>query len=81
MSDDSTSEKAPVNEALVDFAVSIAREAGDLTLKSFKMPELTVTKKPDGSPVTQADLEAESLLRDRISTSYPDDAIVGEEVT
>ena len=79
MSGDSTSEKPPVDTALVDFAVSIAREAGDLTLKSFQMPDLAVTRKRDGSPVTQADLEAESLLRDRIASSYPDDAIVGEE--
>lgn len=69
----------PVDEALVDFAVSIAREAGDLTLDWFKTPKLAVTEKPDGSPVTQADLEAEVLLRDRISSFYPDDAIVGEE--
>ncbi|MEE2768823.1 MAG: inositol monophosphatase family protein [Actinomycetota bacterium] len=79
MTNDPTDETPPVDATLVEFAVSIAREAGDLTLKRFKTPGLTITEKPDGSPVTQADLEAESLLRDLISSSYPDDAIVGEE--
>ena len=63
---------------LLDFAVDIAREAGDVTLKYFrKAPE--TSKKADGSFVTIADREAEALLRKRIAERYPEDSILGEE--
>lgn len=35
--------------------------------------------KADGSPVTKADREIESLLRSSIETAFPDDSILGEE--
>ena len=38
-----------------------------------------MTAKDDGSPVTEADLEAERFLRSEISATYPDDTIRGEE--
>jgi len=68
-----------VDASLVDFAVSIAREAGELTLGLFGNPGVAVEGKEDGSPVTVADRRAERLLRERISDSHPNDSIVGEE--
>jgi len=68
-----------VDPALVEFAVEIAREAGELTLRYFRQPDLAVESKDDGTPVTVADRGAEQLLRERISDAFPDDAIVGEE--
>ena len=68
-----------VEQKLVDFAVSIAKEAGELTLSLFNDVDLEIIKKSDGSPVTQADRGAESLLRKRISDSFPEDSIIGEE--
>lgn len=38
-----------------------------------------VWNKTDNSPVTQADLEIESFLRERIAARYPDHGILGEE--
>ena len=38
-----------------------------------------VERKDDDSPVTIADREAELLLRQRIESAFPNDAIVGEE--
>lgn len=61
------------------FAVNIARQAGDLTLKFFRSQGLAVERKSDGSPVTQADREAEQLLRQLIGKQFPEDGIVGEE--
>ncbi|HCV35299.1 MAG TPA: histidinol phosphate phosphatase [Acidimicrobiaceae bacterium] len=69
----------PVSQDLVDFAVSVAREAGELTLELFRSPGMDVEGKDDGSPVTIADRRAERLLRERISSAYPNDSIVGEE--
>ena len=79
MADDSSPKRPPADQALVDFAISIAREAGELTLRWFKTPGLDVVQKTDGSPVTAADREAERLLRDRIAVAHPDDSVIGEE--
>ncbi|MET0623340.1 MAG: histidinol-phosphatase [Pyrinomonadaceae bacterium] len=63
---------------LLDFGVSAAREAGEITLRYFKKDFQTRLKGKDNF-VTQADLEAEEFLRQRIAERYPEDAIVGEE--
>ncbi|MCA1619354.1 MAG: inositol monophosphatase family protein [Acidobacteria bacterium] len=63
---------------LLDFGVSAAREAGEITLRYFKKEFRTRLKGKDNF-VTQADLEAEEFLRRRIAGRYPEDAIVGEE--
>jgi histidinol-phosphatase len=69
----------PDLKARLDLAIAAAREAGELTLKYYRSAELQVDHKADASPVTQADREAEQLLRQRISEKFPDDAILGEE--
>src|SRR5215510_1528636 len=62
----------------LNFAVELARAAGDITLNYFrKRPETTT--KTDGSYVTIADREAEAYIRRRIAERYPDDGIIGEE--
>jgi histidinol phosphatase-like enzyme (inositol monophosphatase family) len=64
----------------LDLARTIAKEAGELTLRYFYAPEhVAVERKSDESPVTIADREAEKLLRKRIEEQFPDDAILGEE--
>jgi histidinol phosphatase-like enzyme (inositol monophosphatase family) len=66
--------------ARLQLGLSAAREAGRLTLEYFQRDSLAVEWKPDASPVTIADREAEQLLRERISAAFPDDAILGEEL-
>ena len=61
------------------FAIELAVEAGDSTLTWFQNTSLTVDHKGDGSPVTIADRDAESLVRARLADRFPDDAVVGEE--
>src|SRR5215216_6211035 len=63
---------------LLDFAVMLARGAGDITLKYFRKQPETKTKS-DGSFVTIADREAESYLQRQIPETFPDDGILGEE--
>ena len=60
-------------------AVDLAILAGNSTLDLFQSDALSVERKGDDSPVTQADRRAEQLIRDRLSESFPDDAILGEE--
>src|SRR3954469_13708530 len=64
----------------LQFAVEIAREAGDGTLRYFRRSDLTIERKADQSPVTIADRSAEELLRQRIGERFPEDAIIGEEL-
>ncbi len=69
----------PVDPALVEHAVHIARDAGELTLDWFRRAGLAVEHKGDGSPVTEADLAAETFMRAELAAAYPDDAVIGEE--
>ena len=63
---------------LLDFSVSAAREAGEITLRYFRRKFETRLKGKDNF-VTQADTEAEEFLRREILRRFPGDAIVGEE--
>lgn len=63
---------------LLDFAVDLAREAGEITLRHFRS-SLVVERKADNSFVTVADLEVERYLRKSIEQKLPDDTILGEE--
>ena len=62
----------------LEFAIQTAHDAGRLTLGYFQtglVPEM----KPDDTPVTAADRNAEKLIRARIESRYPGHRIVGEE--
>lgn len=63
----------------LDFAAQTAYEAGRLTLGYFRTDALRTELKPDDTPVTVADREAEKLIRARIGARYPGHAVVGEE--
>lgn len=65
--------------SLLDYAVDLARAAGEVTLDWFRSSRLSVDRKRDGTPVTQADREAEAAMRERLGHDRPEDAIVGEE--
>lgn len=63
---------------LLDFAVALAQDAGRLTLGHFRSgirPEY----KDDSSPVTEADRQAEQLIRNRVHDRYPQHGVLGEE--
>ncbi|MDT7778321.1 MAG: histidinol-phosphatase [Acidobacteriota bacterium] len=63
---------------LLDFGVSAAREAGEITLRYFRKKFETRLKGKDNF-VTQADVEAEEFLRRAITERFPEDSIIGEE--
>ena len=65
-------------QGLLDFAVGLSREAGEITLRYFQRG-FEIRLKGKDNFVTQADLEAERFLREQISARFPDDAILGEE--
>jgi len=63
----------------LEFAKATAWEAGRLTLGYFQTQTARPEFKSDDSPVTQADQNAERLIRSRIEAAYPDHGLVGEE--
>jgi 3'(2'), 5'-bisphosphate nucleotidase len=65
------------NELAREFA-NIASEAGKLIMASRDCG-VRVDVKSDGSPVTAADLQAENLIRDRLTGLLPDMAVIAEE--
>ncbi|HET9050325.1 MAG TPA: inositol monophosphatase family protein [Candidatus Dormibacteraeota bacterium] len=62
---------------------ALAHELADLadaiTLGRFRSSSLRVETKPDMSPVSQADREAEAAIRRRLAEARPGDAVLGEE--
>ncbi|MGL4312474.1 MAG: inositol monophosphatase family protein, partial [Sphingomonas sp.] len=67
-----------VTSADINLAQRLADAAGAAIRPYFRAPHGLETK-PDHSPVTLADREAEAAMRQLIEESFPDDAIIGEE--
>jgi histidinol-phosphatase len=63
----------------LEFGVQTAYEAGKLTLGYFGTEAARPEFKADDTPVTVADREAETLIRERIGARYPRHAVLGEE--
>lgn len=60
-------------------ALELADLADSLTMERFEATDLKVDSKPDMSPVSDADLACEELLRGKLTDARPSDAILGEE--
>jgi histidinol-phosphatase len=67
-----------VFEEELAFAHQLADRAAEISMSYF-LGEFEVRQKPDLSPVTQADLEVETALREMITARFPADAVIGEE--
>ncbi len=63
----------------LDVALASAWNAGATILRYYREQSLEAIWKGDGSPVTLADEEAETMLRADIGNAFPDDAMIGEE--
>ena len=69
----------PTDPELLAWAVELTKEAGRRTLHRFRADDLAIEAKGDGTPVTEADRDAEAYLRSELATAHPDDGILGEE--
>lgn len=62
----------------LEAAQAAARRADQIAMQYFNA-ELTVERKSDASPVTEADRACERAIRDTLLEAFPDHAIFGEE--
>ncbi|MGH1489459.1 MAG: inositol monophosphatase family protein [Acidimicrobiales bacterium] len=62
----------------LSIALRCSNRAAELALSYFE-PDVAVSLKADGTPVTAADQAVEQLLRDLLSSEAPGDALLGEE--
>jgi histidinol-phosphatase len=60
-------------------ALSLADAADAITTARYLAQDLVITTKPDNTPVTDADREAETIIRKILSEKRPTDGLVGEE--
>ena len=65
-------------DAFVSLGGRLADAAGEILLRYFRQP-LGILDKADESPVTVADREAETRMREIIAQAVPDHGVVGEE--
>ena len=67
-----------MSQRALDAAVDAARAAGRIALKYFR-GGFDVAKKPDDTPVTPADREAEQAIVEILGRAFPDCGVLGEE--
>ncbi len=68
-----------VLERELAFANELADRAAEIALRWFRGDGLEVRWKDDRTPVTQADLEIEAMVREALPRAFPGDTILGEE--
>jgi histidinol phosphatase-like enzyme (inositol monophosphatase family) len=74
--------RSEVEEHELERAFEVAGRAADRARGEIlpRLRKVAVETKSDGSPVTEADREAERAIRSVIAEAFPDDAILGEEL-
>lgn len=63
----------------MEFAKSLALEAGDIMLKYFRSSDIGTTWKADNTPLTVADTQINSMVIQKSKEKYPDYGVYGEE--
>ena len=69
---------APPAHPVLAAAVEAARAAGEIAMRYYR-GSVEVTIKPDRTPVTQADREAEQAITRMLGLAFPDWGFLGEE--
>ncbi|HEY0807332.1 MAG TPA: inositol monophosphatase family protein, partial [Pseudonocardiaceae bacterium] len=69
----------PLDKSDTELALRLADAADGITVARFRANDLKVDRKPDRSPVTDADFAVEDRIRELLATTRPSDRIAGEE--
>ncbi len=70
---------ASPDDAIIELAGRLADAAAAVVMRHFRRP-MAVASKPDASPLTAADRDAEAAMRALIEKAFPGHGIVGEEI-
>jgi histidinol phosphatase-like enzyme (inositol monophosphatase family) len=62
-----------------EFISALAEKSGEVIKPYFARADLAIETKEDQTPVTQADRQAEAVMRELIRKKYPQHGILGEE--
>lgn len=73
------SSTGPTIDDDLDLALRMADLADGVAMRHFRSQSLRVATKPDATPVTEADREAESVISRTVAEERPGDGILGEE--
>lgn len=65
-------------DAELAFAHELADAARDISMRFFR-GSFEIREKVDKTPVTEADLAVEAMIRERIHVRFPEDGVTGEE--
>jgi histidinol-phosphatase len=68
-----------ISHSDVELALRLADAADAITMNRFRATDLRVERKPDRTPVTDADLAVEDAIRAKLAEHQPSDTVVGEE--
>ncbi|MDN5859830.1 MAG: histidinol-phosphatase [Pseudonocardia sp.] len=60
-------------------ALRLADAADAVTVERFRAADLRISRKPDRTPVTDADTATEAALREMLASERPGDVLLGEE--
>lgn len=66
-------------QAALDFAKDLAKESGKIINRYFQAVDIGTVWKEHHSPVTIADTKINTLVIDKIKSTYPDHGVIGEE--
>jgi histidinol-phosphatase len=66
-----------MHNEILEFALSLAKAAESVVMPLFRT--CSVSWKPDGSEVTEADRRGEAMMRELISKRFPEHSVLGEE--
>jgi histidinol-phosphatase len=64
----------------LELALSLADDADAIALSRFRASDLRVERKPDLTPVSEADRAVEERLRARLGAERPGEPVLGEEL-
>ena len=70
----------PTFYEFTEFVSSITTITSKLIQDSFNLDNLYVSKKPDGSLLTNSDTSVEAIIRKKIEITFPEHGCIGEEM-
>ncbi|HVV19374.1 MAG TPA: histidinol-phosphatase [Pseudonocardiaceae bacterium] len=68
-----------LSQSDIELALRLADAADEITGARFRANDLTIDRKPDRTPVTDADLAVEDRIRELLAQERPGDDVAGEE--